>query len=75
VQACSSTGSRLAGRGEARAKSLSAEERSRIAREAVEKRWERAGKLRPESERIGLRATHKRDEADAQFSQLLQCDD
>jgi hypothetical protein len=45
--------------GEARAKSLSSEERSRIAREAVEKRWAKAGKLRPEAERMGLRATHK----------------
>lgn len=45
--------------GAARAKSLSAEERSRIAREAVEKRWAKAGKLRPEAERMGLRATHK----------------
>lgn len=45
--------------GEARAASLSPEERSRIAREAVEKRWERAGRLRPEAERMGLRATHK----------------
>lgn len=45
--------------GEARAKSLSAEERSRIAREAVEKRWAKAGKLRPEAERMGLRATNK----------------
>jgi hypothetical protein len=45
--------------GEARAKSLSSEERSRIAREAVEKRWANAGKLRPESERLGLRFTHK----------------
>lgn len=44
--------------GEARAKSLSAEERSRIAREAVEKRWARAGKLRPASERGILKATH-----------------
>jgi hypothetical protein len=45
--------------GEARAKSLSAEDRSRIAREAVEKRWQRAGKLRPASERGMLKATHK----------------
>ena len=45
--------------GEARARSLSSEERSRIAREAVEKRWAKAGKLRPEAERVGLRATHK----------------
>jgi hypothetical protein len=45
--------------GEARAKSLSPEERSRIAREAVEKRWERAGKLRPAAERGALKATHK----------------
>lgn len=44
--------------GDARAKSLSPEERSRIAREAVEKRWERAGKLRPASERRVLKATH-----------------
>lgn len=42
--------------GEARAKALSPEERSRIAREAVEKRWAKAGKLRPEAERVGLRA-------------------
>jgi hypothetical protein len=41
-----------------RAKALSSEERSRIAREAVEKRWERAGKLRPASERGVLRAAH-----------------
>ena len=39
--------------GKARAKSLSAEERSRIAREAVEVRWRNAGKL------TSLRATHK----------------
>ena len=45
--------------GEARAKSLTPEERSRIAREAVEKRWAKAGKLRPKAERTGLRATHK----------------
>jgi hypothetical protein len=45
--------------GEARAKSLTPEERSRIAREAVEKRWANAGKLRPEAERTGLRYTHK----------------
>ena len=44
--------------GEARAAKLSPEERSRIARAAVEKRWERAGKLRPASERGILRATH-----------------
>ena len=45
--------------GDERARRLSPEERSRIAREAVEKRWERAGKLRPASERTGLRWTHK----------------
>lgn len=45
--------------GDARAARLSPEERSRIAREAVEKRWAKLGKLRPEAERIGLRATHK----------------
>lgn len=45
--------------GAARAKSLSPEERSRIAREAVEKRWAMAGKLRPVAERGVLRATHK----------------
>lgn len=45
--------------GDARAKSLSPEDRSRIAREAVEKRWANAGKLRPISERMGLKATHK----------------
>jgi len=39
--------------GEARAKALSAEERSRIAREAVEARWRNAGKLQTP------RATHK----------------
>ena len=43
--------------GDARAKGLSAEERSRIAREAVETRWRNAGKLRPTVEQ--LRATHK----------------
>lgn len=45
--------------GEARAKRLSPDERSRIAREAVEKRWAKAGKLKPASERTGLKATHK----------------
>jgi len=45
--------------GAERARRLSPEERSRIAREAVEKRWERAGKLRPIAERTGLRWTHK----------------
>lgn len=40
--------------GKARAKALSAEERSRIAREAVEARWRNAGKLREVP-----RATHK----------------
>src|ERR1700735_2854000 len=45
--------------GEERAKRLSPEERSRIAREAVEKRWQRAGKLRPLAERTGLRWTNK----------------
>ena len=44
--------------GAARAKSLSSDERSRIARAAVEKRWERAGKLRRAAERGLLRATH-----------------
>lgn len=43
--------------GDARAKALSAEDRSRIAREAVETRWRNAGKLRPVVEQ--LRATHK----------------
>ena len=45
--------------GEERAKRLSPEERSRIARQAVEQRWARVGKLRPVSERSGLKATHK----------------
>jgi len=45
--------------GDARAKALSPEDRSRIARAAVEKRWEKAGKLRPASERGALKATHK----------------
>lgn len=43
--------------GEARAKSLSPEERSEIARRAVETRWRNAGKLRPVLEK--LQATHK----------------
>lgn len=42
--------------GEARAKALSSEERSRIAREAVETRWRNAGKLRNSRD---LKATHK----------------
>jgi hypothetical protein len=45
--------------GEARAAKLSPEERSRIAREAVEKRWEKAGKLRPALERGVLKAIHR----------------
>ena len=47
--------------GEARAKALTPEERSRIARDAVEQRWRNAGKLRPLSERVSnpLQATHK----------------
>jgi hypothetical protein len=45
--------------GKARAKKLTKEERSAIAKNAAEQRWERLGKLRPESERMGLRATHK----------------
>ncbi len=44
--------------GDARAARLSPEERSRIAREAVEKRWAKAGKLKSEAERTGLRATN-----------------
>jgi hypothetical protein len=44
--------------GAARAKALSPEERSRIAREAVETRWRNAGKLRL-PERGNLQATHK----------------
>ncbi len=45
--------------GEARAAKLSPEERSRIARVAVEKRWAKAGRLRSEAERMGYKATHK----------------
>jgi hypothetical protein len=45
--------------GKARAANTSAEERSRIARAAVEARWAKAGKLRPEAERMVLRATNK----------------
>ena len=44
--------------GKARAARTSPEERSRIARAAVEARWAKAGKLRPELERMGLKATH-----------------
>src|ERR1019366_7237523 len=54
ARALSSLGAKKGG--DARAASLTPEERSRIGRDAIDTRWRRAGKLRVERE---LRATHK----------------